>query len=196
MSANGLDQMRRQLEQAGLCAPPVPDELAAHLVERGKWFYATRDMNPGDMYSPPRYAAEVVAGPVQNYVALCHIGHGINSYEIVFHLVYGQLGLFTGTGWGGAYMDPEESSAAVREQFRRCAELVALFQAAREKLPPPPHRLIVVEEEFSELSVCKWLDRPLGSRKAVIAWLQSCPRAEDGAIATAIQVFAQLPLFD
>ena len=79
MAANGLDQMRKLLERAGLGAPPVPNELAADLTEHGEWFYATREIDRAKMYSPPRYAAEVVAGPVEDYVAFCHVGHGINS---------------------------------------------------------------------------------------------------------------------
>lgn len=188
---SALDQMRREFEQAGLCAPPVPSALAVHIAERGKWFYTTRpDVSSGRMYSPPRYAAEVVARPVEDYVAVCHTGHGINSYEIVYHLVYGQLALFTGTGWGGIYMDGEKSSAAVREQFNGCAELVARFEAARDALPPLPYRLIVVEEEFSTLSLCKWLDRPLGTEKAASTWLENCQREKEGGIAAAIKLLS------
>jgi hypothetical protein len=189
----GFDQMRRQLEDVGLCAPPVPDDLAPALTKRGEWFYASREMEPGRMYSPPRYAAEVVAAPVEDYVALCHIGHGIASYEIVYHLVYGQLALFTGTSWGGVYVDKEESSATVRKQFRRCAELLAAFQAARDQLPPLPRRLIVVEEELSGLSVCKWLNRPVGSETAAVRWLQRCEREEEGAVAAAVKLLQRKP---
>jgi hypothetical protein len=195
MTVSGFDQMRQLLEKAGLTAPPVPAPLAEHLTERGKWFYATREIDPGRMYSPPRYAAEVVADSVQDYAAFAHVGHGINSYEIVYHLVYGRLALFTGTGWGGVYMDNEKSSAAVRDQFRRCAELVDLVQAAEDKLPAPPHRLIVVEEEFSNLNICEWLDAPLGcTLEAAAAWLKGRTRRDGRAVSAAIDLLRRRPL--
>ena len=192
MTASGLAQMRQLLEAAGLCAPPVPGRLAADLTERGTWCYATRDLNLGSMYLPSPYAVEVVTGPVEDYVALSHCGHGVNSYEIAYHLVYGQLALFTGTGWGGVYMDKEKSSAAVREAFGRCSELVALYEAVRKKLPPLPSRLVVVEEEFSGLRVCEWLDRPLASEGAALTWLRSRKRPREGAVGSAIGMLSQL----
>ena len=191
MVANGVDQMRQLLEQAGLSAPPIPDPFTADLTECDKWFYSTRKIERGKMYSPPRYAAEVVAHPVEDYVALSHVGHGINSYEIVYHLVYGQLAVFTGTGWGGGYMDSDKASAAVRKQFQQCTELVKLFETVRRELPSPPHRLVVIEEEFSGWSVCEWLPAPLGSSKAASEWIQSRPKREKDAVSAAIDALRE-----
>lgn len=200
---SAIEELRLLFESAELIAPPVPAPLEPYLRERERWAFATREIDPMAMYSFDRYLLEAVAASVDDYVAVSHAGHGANSYGLNYHLVYGPIAVFAQTGWGGAYMDAEESAAEVGRQFTQCAELIAITEASLEHLPTPPARLIVAESTFRESGVCKWLDRPLGDEQAAMEWLREAQehegpklrteraaesRAPFGAIARAIEL--------
>lgn len=199
---SALEDLRHLFEEAGLMVPPVPAALEARLRERERWAFATREIDPMAMYMFDSYLIEALVGAVEDYVAVSHAGHGVNSYGLNYHLVYGPIAVFTQTGWGGVYMDSELSAADVSRQFTQCADLIDAAEGVIDRGPLPAARLIVAESTFRDRSICKWLDRPLVDARAAAQWLdqaneeQTEPQAEraaqslgePGVIARAIQM--------
>lgn len=157
---------------AGLLAPPVPQRLAATFVRHGDWFFATRDP-PGHMYNVAWFAAEVATALVDDYVAVAHAGHGVNSYAISYALVYGPLAIFTQCGWGGVYMDQTDSTHAVNEMFELCSALIKAVDQLEAATRPAPARLIVLDDQFTGAGgFCTWLESPFGSEAAARDWIR------------------------
>jgi hypothetical protein len=177
MNAVAVD-MRRTFEDAGLLAPHVPPELEPRLRQLRDWAYSTREIAPGAMYMFDDYLNEVLTRPVEDYVAVCHAGHGANSYAITYNLVRGPLALFAQTGWGGIYEDRELTSAEVSDQLAACAALAEAVEAATPARPAPA-RLVVAPSPFRGIAICRWLDRPLDSEASAHAWLKKCPHDTD-----------------
>ncbi|MCB1003711.1 MAG: hypothetical protein KDB35_05945 [Acidimicrobiales bacterium] len=91
----------------------------------GDWCWSTRsDIDPMEMYLFDPYVQEPLEGPVGEYVAVCHAGHGANSYGLNFHLVHGGVGWFVQHGWGGAYMDPVVTRTAMAFTYAVLDELI------------------------------------------------------------------------
>ncbi|MDQ3770714.1 MAG: hypothetical protein M3343_01315 [Actinomycetota bacterium] len=67
-----------------------------------EWAYATEDIDPTKVYRF-EFPREVLTSDVENYVSFCHAGHGVNSYSINYHLIYGPVADFMQVGWGGVY---------------------------------------------------------------------------------------------
>lgn len=99
---------------------------------------------------------EVLQETPEDYVAVSHAGHGVNSYSINYALVSTPLALFLQTGWGGVYMDADRSAAKVREMFAGAA---ALIEAAG-PLAERPGRLVVFSSDFSGTSSWGWTGGP------------------------------------
>jgi len=118
----GIEEARRLFEAAGLAVPTIPTELAARLLERGKWCFSTRELevSPFDL---DHYVWED-EGPSSDYVILSHAGHGVNSYAVQYYLVSGPLRMFLHLGWGGVYMDSVATSSMIRECFSLADEIV------------------------------------------------------------------------
>jgi hypothetical protein len=133
----GYDDLVARLPAAQLALPPVPVLFQPRLKRRGPWVWSTRLIDPMDMYMFHRYVEEALFSPVDDYIAISHAGHGVNSYGLNYHLVYGPLALFTQNLWGGVYTDPAESHARIAATFRLAANLVASIErhqsADREK---------------------------------------------------------------
>lgn len=98
---SGLGDMSRTFDAAGLPPPPVPKSLQPQLRLLGPWCWGTRDIVPGYMYKFDVYAIEAVTSHLEDYVAISHAGHGVNSYSINYHLVTGPLVIFAQALWGG-----------------------------------------------------------------------------------------------
>jgi hypothetical protein len=90
---------------------------------------------PSLFTSSERYLVEAIAEPVEDYVAVSHAGHGVNSYGLNFHLVYGPIAVFAQTGWAGVYTNADEAAADVTRQFTQCADLIATAEASAERMP-------------------------------------------------------------
>ncbi|RKN03662.1 hypothetical protein D7319_31100 [Streptomyces radicis] len=179
--------MMRVFEQTGLGVPPVPDELRGDVRQLRPWAFATRGIDPMAMYMFDRHPVdEALAGPGEDYMAVCHAGHGANSYAVTYHLVFGPLALFAQTGWGGAYMDSVRTAVQVREQFRRCAELAERAERLRDlpraALGRAPRRLIVADSALRRTAHCGWLDEAPGDQVAAQEWFRAnrCPRPARG----------------
>jgi hypothetical protein len=79
---------------AGLPLPPVPMRLQDALRTQSDWCWSTMPIDPMAMYmfaADPVFILGVLRDQVEDYVAISHAGHGINSYAINYHLVHGDL---------------------------------------------------------------------------------------------------------
>ena len=189
---SSLEDLVRLFEEAELVAPPVPSGLAPKLRQQQRWVFTTRRIDPLAMYMHGPYVAEAVAEPVDDYIAISHAGHGVNSYAINYHLVHGPLAVFAQTAWGGVYQDRARSSAAVCEQLDKCDELLSAVEGSRDSLPSSPARLVVAESDFHGLGICSWLDEPVGSEEVAHQWLREhqggTPPPPFAALEAAIEV--------
>ena len=86
--------MRQVFEGAGLSAPPVPPDLEPRVRRRGDWLYATRRIDPMAMYMFLDHVTEAMSRRVGDYMAVCHAGHGVNSYCVNYHLVWGPVAIY------------------------------------------------------------------------------------------------------
>lgn len=116
MPMTDIERARHLLDEAGLAFPAIPDTLAVHLKEQGKWLFSTRAIQTSP-YDLDYYVHEADVTHVDDYAVLSHSGHGVNSYAIQYYLVFGPLRMFLHLGWGGVYMDTDASAAQVRECF-------------------------------------------------------------------------------
>jgi hypothetical protein len=97
--------------KAGLSVPPVPERFRDELRQFGEWFFSTREIERGDMYTLRGLFEEALDGDVPDYLAISHSGHGVNSYVLTYALVTPSLVVMVQTPWGGAYMDRERQAA-------------------------------------------------------------------------------------
>ena len=77
---------------------------------------------------------------------LSHAGHSFNSYAIQYYLVHGSLHMFLHLGWGGVYMNPQESAAMVRDCFSMADQVVTAAQNVG--IFRPDEHLTVVGSDF------------------------------------------------
>src|SRR4051794_35976890 len=103
-----LSDLELLFTEAGLAVPPVPPPLTAALEQRGDWCFSTRAISRMDTYMLRPYLDEALAGPVDDYVAVTHGGHGINSWSLNYLLVWSPFVVMTQVAWDGVYMDPEK----------------------------------------------------------------------------------------
>ena len=166
-AADTLKEMKKLLAEAGLAMPPIPDELQIHLFRVRRWCYATRDIDPLDMYRFDRYLIEALTEKPEPYFAFSHAGHGINSYAITCQIVTKGLSLFVQVPWGGGYMNNKRQQESIRNMFAKCAELL-------ERVPEEPERqlIVAVSELRSQFSHCGWW-LPAQDEKRAQDWLRS-----------------------
>lgn len=159
---DALGVLLSRFEDNGLGVPPVPVVFRDGLHETARWCFATSEISPGEMYAIDGLVAHALTGVPENVLAVCHSGHGVNSYAISYHLTYGRLSLSAQTLWGGAYDDPADTAPRVAAQMARCAALIDLYEshAAAGTLPPGRSRLVVVESDLGT-NCCGWLTAPL-----------------------------------
>lgn len=140
----------------GLPTPRIPVVLREALMKdtwsglevQRDWSWSTRHgVKPQAMYMFREYVQEVVDGPVEDYVAVSHHGHGLNSYGLNMNLVYGPLALFVQHSWGGVYTNPASSRSAIRRTYNLLNTLIDFVDMNPEHilLPPPGARRIVAQ---------------------------------------------------
>jgi hypothetical protein len=131
-----IERARALFTEAGLAFPAVPETLGEQLVEKGPWLFSTREHELGnEQYVHPYWLSAYVdegAEGTDEYAVLAHGGHGVNSYAIQYYLVYENLRLFLHLGWGGVYMDSQDTAEQIRECFRMADEIVAAVQSGVE----------------------------------------------------------------
>jgi hypothetical protein len=178
---DGIVAARHTFAEAGLAEPPIPHRFERRMRVIAPWCFATRTVDPMAMYFFEEYVMEVLASTPRDYVAICHAGHGINSYAINYHLIDGPLAVFAQVGWGGAYDDPTESAQRANDLWLRISRLLAAADAARSRwLARRSGRLVVIESSLRGESAWGWHDRPQ-RRKAVRSWLEAHSLAEAGS---------------
>src|SRR5262249_38627148 len=118
------------------------------------WCWSTRDINTFSMYMfEPTFVDDVLADRVDDYAAICHAGHGVNSYGINFHLVYRQLAIVMQCGWGGVYMDNDAAAAELAGRWRQ-------IEALLDRPSDGDGRLVVVFSDFRGISARGRVARP------------------------------------
>jgi hypothetical protein len=129
-----IEKARQVFEKAGLAFPTIPEKLAEQLKEQSKWVFSTRPIDEWP-YFLNSYVKEAEKPEVDDYVVLCHAGHGVNSYAIHYYLVQGSLRMFLQLSWGGIYSDESKDAARIRDcfsladQIASMAKTVGPFQA-------------------------------------------------------------------
>jgi len=155
-SASGWDDLVATFATAGVPVPPIPAALKPYLERRDEWFWSTRDIDRSDLYDPSLIEREAT-WPTPDYVAITHVGHGVNSYFLTYQAVFGPVALFAQTGWGGAYMDSEEQTAELAAQFEAIAKVLDLADTWPE-IGRVGHRLLVAESADKGIDICTWLE--------------------------------------
>jgi hypothetical protein len=127
----GFDDMVLTLATADLPIPPVPSPLRPAVVRIGPWQWSTTEIDPLKLYlGPPSYAeaspSEVEGG--SDSFTFAHVGHGVNSYFLVYRLCYGKNHIWEQHGWGGAYanarLERADLHAAIGDLHRRVEEVM------------------------------------------------------------------------
>jgi hypothetical protein len=101
-----------------------------------------------------------------DYVAVSHAGHGINSYGLNLYLVTGPVGVFVQHLWGGHYDDPQRSNAEVTRTYVLLRELLA----ALKEPAPQPARYVLQYSDFRNQAA--FYQAPL--RQRLPAWGRDC----------------------
>ncbi|GAA4962237.1 hypothetical protein GCM10023205_27450 [Yinghuangia aomiensis] len=165
-----MQELSEAFAKARLPEPPIPDALRPGLMALGPWNFGTRPMDAMDMYLFDAYLYEALCADVEPYVAVSHAGHGVSSYALNYHLVYGPLLLFVQGHFGGIYGDAERDRAELAEQFRECADLIAAVDRLGGAAARHP-RLFVAFSPMRQIAVCAPHPGRVADRHAANAWL-------------------------
>jgi hypothetical protein len=147
MPTTDIEKARQLFGDAGLAFPTIPQQFEARLKEQREWLFATREikMSPYNVFHYVREAYETHA---EDYVVLCHSGHGVNSYAVQYYLVLGALRMFLHLGWGGVYCDAKKDAALIHDCFSVADQIVPAAQSVGRFRPG--ERLLVVACDFYE----------------------------------------------
>jgi hypothetical protein len=151
-----FDQMARTFGESGLVVPPVPNRFRADLRERDGWLWATREVDPMDMYMLHPYVEYLVDGTADDHLAITHAGHGSNSYSLNFGVVSDGLAIFVQNLWGGVYTDPDAAAERWSHLMAGCASVLEAHAGATEG-GAAGARLIVVDSDFRSVRTCRWV---------------------------------------
>jgi len=130
-----------------LPSPPVPPGLS--VTAFGEHHWGVRDFDPMAHYLlRPSVLDELLAG---DQLAVCHAGHGVNSYAITYGLAWRGLVVLAQVGWGGVYMDNAARAVELARVFDTCLALIA---AAEQRTDD--RRLVCVESRLRNQSLYGW----------------------------------------
>jgi hypothetical protein len=132
----------------------MPGELASRLERKEPWFWSTRVLGRGDLYDPTLVVAEATK-PVDDYLAIAHVGHGANSYFLTYQLVYRRLALFAQVAWGGLGRSEKAAAQGVRSMFAAVTSLIDV--ADRDPAADAELRLVVLDSRTKDIDVCTWV---------------------------------------
>lgn len=125
----GIEVARATFNHAGLQFPTLPSSLAAKLKEEDPWIFSTRGI-PKYPYFLDFYEDELQMANLEAYAILAHGGHSFNSYAIQYYIVYGAVRILLHHGWGGVYMDPDETTLSLNCRIARIDEIMAAAAAS------------------------------------------------------------------
>jgi len=145
-----VGDLEQLFTEAGLAVPPVPAPLAESLELRDEWLFATRDVDRMDTYFLMPYIEEALASTVDDYVAITHGGHGINSWSLNYLLVRSPLVVMTQVGWGGGYMDEARQTTRWAEEMSEVSALLDAMNGVSEG--DLGGRLVVAYSDFRDLA--------------------------------------------
>jgi hypothetical protein len=144
-----LEAARVLFNAEGLVFPPVPGRFVPGLRALSEEVFGTRAAGAG-LYDLEPYAAELTAGPVDDYVAFGFHGRGFNSWAVHLYWVDGPLALLAQVGWGGAYTDAEAARRRVEGTFGLAGQVKKLLdEAAAAGRVPAGWRMLVVASDFA-----------------------------------------------
>ena len=128
--------------EACVPAPPIPRSLRATLKRQGPWCWSTVRVDPMAMYflGP----AVPASRHSDDYAAVSHAGHGLNSYGLNLYLVTGPVAVFVQHLWGGHYDDSQRSNVEVTRTYTLLHELLA----ALKEPAPQPARYVLQYSDF------------------------------------------------
>ena len=144
VSPTGLEQAQKLFSEAGLAFPVLPADLAIRLAPLQEWVFGTRAPSTW-LYEINQYIDEAVAGEIEDYILLGHAGHGTNSWAIHCYILYRGLALLLQVGFGGAYMEPEETRAHLAEVLEQAGHLIT---AAQSHPAQDSRRMVVAVSDF------------------------------------------------
>lgn len=124
----------------------MPSALRSKLRCRDRWLWSTRAIDGFAMYMFQTYIGEIFERSVNDYLAISHAGRGINSYGLNYHLVRGDIAIFTQDSFGGVYGDAEVDRKNIANTFNHITTL--LRQLDEHPLPPKRPRLVIVWSAF------------------------------------------------
>jgi len=125
MTEDGMRALRHTFLGAGLALPPIPERLEHGFERLEDWLFGTRPVVRKDTYMLTPYLEEARAGGVEDYVAVTHGGHGVNSYSLNYLLVLDPIIVMTQTLYGGIYTDNEIAIRSWGRQVDGINELLA-----------------------------------------------------------------------
>lgn len=153
--SDGYHDMVQAFTSARLKLPPIPAPLRPFMQRQGRWCWGTRSVNTNEMYMGSHaYLDELLTRHVKDYAAVCHAGHGLNSYALNFILAYGPLCVIAQDSFGGAYRDPESSRKNIDATFSLTEGLLSLLN--ENNIKAAQSRLIVVWSQFR--GVCQFTE--------------------------------------
>lgn len=152
------ERMTRTFAEAGLVVPPVPSRFREALIEYGPWHWATRGVEPMEMYALSPYVHTLLDRAVEDHVAVTHAGHGTNSYSLNLGIKAEGLLVAVQRPWGGVYRDEPIETERWGDLMGACIALLEANQAAMGNGIAPGRRLVVVDSDFRRTRVCAWLD--------------------------------------
>jgi len=183
MTDDGMRALRETFAGAGLAVPPIPERLAPQFERLDQWLFSTRPVVRKDTYMLRPYLEEARAGEIEDYVAVTHGGHGMNSYSLNYLLVLDPIVVMAQTHYGGVYTDSESATRRWALQVEGISELLA--KASTLTRSGLGGRLVVADSNFRSL-MCGWEFIPdgqvseeerrhkrstAGAFRDVIAWL-------------------------
>ncbi len=163
----GLSDLVATFMGAGLQIPPVPESFKSRLIRREEWFWSSRELDRGRLYDPNLLVDEATA-PVDDYLSIAHVGHGVNSYFLTYQLVQGPLALFAQTDWGGVDGGGAEANA-LRLQYDSIQKVLARVPASPDGRSDDM-RLLVIESRSKAIDMCTWVMRDGRARQELLRW--------------------------
>lgn len=137
-----LEDAFMEYRDAGLRLPPVPRELVDELDEFADWRWGSDDLM---LENRDDFLARAADPATEAEIGFGNVGHGVNSWYLVYRLIVPALGVFVRQSYGGAYGDPEADGAAANRSAEQLESLIVAAEAAKASgLIPEGGRLVVV----------------------------------------------------